>query len=453
MLREPRRRLGALRPVERIALVSVTLTPPFLVLDYRGGFGFWTTTNAFHAFGYGGALLSYTEVIGLTQVLWIAAALAAAFKSGARAGFRSPTVVALTALMLLLVGVTVTRGRLDVFAVHALLTTLVPMIAMCAVLCHPAIRRAVLRRCVLVLAIFTALVVAITLVKDARGSLLAKSSPNDIVNSSFETDVAGWAAFVGAGANAGVVSLDAPATADEGHRVLRVRVANPTTETRFAFAYGPFVDVKPGRRYYVRALVSSPPGAKANVQLAVHLENGRLLEGALRPLGNGIVAPAGTTRILEGIYSAPGDGSVRRIGLAVGRDVPRRRRAVFALDGVVLRPAEAGRGYAAAVVSGPGRTLGDRFDLVLFCCGATYTGAVLAGLVPLLATMRARRFVASGLTVVLGGALLLTQTRGAVIGLAAAGVVLALGLKQFRVQVLAFTAVAVLLFAVASVGR
>jgi hypothetical protein len=158
---------------EQLALLGVGLTPVALFVDYRIGAGLWDKTYRYVPYAENhGLAATYHEVVGATQVLWLGLAVAALTRAGTRRGFRSATVACLTALLGLLVVVTAERDRVDVFAVHALLTTLVPLIGIAAVLLSPDLDVPALRRLVLLFAAAVAVVVLGTgLVDLANGSI------------------------------------------------------------------------------------------------------------------------------------------------------------------------------------------------------------------------------------------------------------------------------------------
>lgn len=158
---------------ERLALVGVLLTPVTLFVDHRLGLGLSSNTVTYVPYDENaGQPVSYTEVLGWTQLLWVVLALVALTRRRLRRGFGSVPVAALSALVALIVGVTIALDGLDGFARHALLTTLVPLVAITGILFNPDVRLPAVRRLVFVLSAITATVVLGTLAVNAlKGTL------------------------------------------------------------------------------------------------------------------------------------------------------------------------------------------------------------------------------------------------------------------------------------------
>ena len=162
---------GPLRPLStpaNIAVIGVLLTPLTLVLDYRVGSGVISDTVTYTPYAEGNSLpVSYEQVFGWTQVLWIALGAVALSRAEWRTGFRSVSVFSLVALLALICGVTAALDGIDVFTIRGLGCTLVPLIAMAGVLLNPWIGSAGVRRLLVAFAFAVAVITAGTLAFNA----------------------------------------------------------------------------------------------------------------------------------------------------------------------------------------------------------------------------------------------------------------------------------------------
>ena len=162
---------GPLRPLSapaNLALIGVLLTPLTLVLDYRVGSGVISDTVTYTPYAEGNSLpVTYEQVFGWTQVLWIALGAVALSRAEWRAGFRSVSVLSLVALLALICGVTAALDGIGIFTVRGLGSTLVPLIAMAGVLLNPWIGKAGVRRLLVAFALGVAIITAGTLAFNA----------------------------------------------------------------------------------------------------------------------------------------------------------------------------------------------------------------------------------------------------------------------------------------------
>lgn len=157
----------------KLALIGVVLTPLTLLCDYRLGLGLVSDSVVYTPYAENGGLpVSYQQLFGITQALWLLLGLYAVSRRDLRSGFASLTCLCLAGLLVLVAVITEVLEGIDGYAVLALSSTLVPLTAMAGVLLHPEIRAAELRRLVLVFALAAAVVTAGTLAADVvRGSV------------------------------------------------------------------------------------------------------------------------------------------------------------------------------------------------------------------------------------------------------------------------------------------
>jgi hypothetical protein len=463
-LRAGRALIQELNVPERIAALGVLLTPFALLVDYRAGFSVSTSTVTYVPISEGGGRpATYEEVIGATQVLWMAAGAAGLIHPRARAGFRSVTTMSLGGLLALILVVTAAQDGLDRFAVHALAATLIPLVPLAGVLTNPQIRVAKLRLLVLGFVLLVALAALATLAQNAWGSLTYTEPPgpathgNVVPNASFENGTEGWSSFNGGGgSDPDLATTRDPRYVEQGAYSGYVTVANSERMDRYkAVAVTTPAAVEPGREYYIRAYVSGPADRTRPLRLDLLDQEGDSLSSAIRPLGNGHIkgnTAAGWT--MEGIFEPPNDGTVTKVWLTIWRVIPPRADAWWAIDGAVVRLKDENRGYSRPIEgleapSPPGTTLSDRFDLFLF--GATTdTGAALALVLLLVVAVPLGRPAQAALGLILLAALLATRTRGALLGASAGAITIALLNRRLRISVLGAAAASIALFVLLS---
>jgi hypothetical protein len=430
---------------ERIALVATFLTPFALVLDYRFGFGLWNETVTFTSRAYD-VDLTYVERIGATHVVWILAGIAALARSRTRAGFRTQTTILLVAFLATLIAVTMLNGGLDRFAVHALLSTVVPLVAIAGVLLHHEVGITTIRRLVLVLSLLTAVIVLATLARNVYTTVTTEGGAepletNLLLNPSFEVDAGAWTPFGPPGTR---VSFDVTRDgATDGARALLVSGRNDGAERRSFYAYSTPVTVAPGGLYFVQASVTAPDAGDAtSLRLGVRLEDGSITSAPFEAREARLaVRPEGSGGSLQGFVRIPAGDGGSDVSLAVWLEgVAPGERFAFTVDGGRLSP----------TTPEVGRTIGGRFDIASFCCGATNTGVGLASLVLLLPILARTLVPALLLGGVLAAGLLLTETRGALLGAIAGALVYAARFRRLRWWIAGAAAFGAVFFAVAS---
>jgi len=158
---------------ERLALVGLLLTPFALLLDYRLGLGLIEQKRTFNSYVENfGLPVSYTQVFGAAQALWIVLAIIALGRRGSRGGFASPSAVCLIGLSVLILAITASLDEVDSHTELDLASTVVPLIAIVGVLLHPSVRLKTVRGLILVFASTTAAITAGTILFDLlRGEL------------------------------------------------------------------------------------------------------------------------------------------------------------------------------------------------------------------------------------------------------------------------------------------
>ena len=174
-----------LRPAETLALIAVVLTPFALLADYRLGLAPVTQIFGFRPLiENNSATVTYQQLVGWTQILWISIGVAALALPCARGGFRSPPTVLLASFCAVVTGVTLFSGGVDRFARLALLGTLVPLLCMFGVLTNPKLRSSTVEALIAYLAGATAIVIGVSAAKDVlqnrisdRFSLFLYGSP------------------------------------------------------------------------------------------------------------------------------------------------------------------------------------------------------------------------------------------------------------------------------------
>ncbi|MBA2372263.1 MAG: hypothetical protein H0V71_11545, partial [Chloroflexi bacterium] len=160
--------VGELNAGERIALAAMLATPFALYVDYRTGAALVEDLVQYQPIGEAaGRLVSYHQVFGWTQVVWLAAGAGIAAFRGTRDAFRSLPLVLLAALLALILGVTLALGGIDRTTVVALGATLLPLIAMTAVLTGPSLRQEIRRVLVTIFVSECAAIVALSFAKKA----------------------------------------------------------------------------------------------------------------------------------------------------------------------------------------------------------------------------------------------------------------------------------------------
>lgn len=153
---------------ERIALGAILVTPFALYVDYRVGATLVDDLVEYRPIGEsGGRVVSYHQLFGWTQVVWLTAGAVTFAARTTRPAFRAVPVVLAVGLLTLILGVTVARGGIDRTTVIALGATLVPLIAMVAVLASPVVRQEVRRVVVTIFVVECAAVVLLSLAKKA----------------------------------------------------------------------------------------------------------------------------------------------------------------------------------------------------------------------------------------------------------------------------------------------
>lgn len=158
---------------ERLALVPIVLTPVALFLDYRVHLAPYDRLVTFlPILEAGGAPQHYHQLIGLTQILWLGCGLAALAGPSTRAGFQSLTVAALFSTVVVLLGSTAAQGGIDKTTGVLLTSSLLPMIAMAAILLNPHISPRWRRDLVLIAIAWTAAIVVLTIAKKAHAGTL-----------------------------------------------------------------------------------------------------------------------------------------------------------------------------------------------------------------------------------------------------------------------------------------
>jgi hypothetical protein len=174
-----------IRRIEVLALTAVVLTPFALLADYRLGLAPVTEIFGFRPLIENNAsTVTYQQLVGWTQILWISIGAAAIALPSARAGFRSPPTVLLASFCAVLIVVTAFSGGVDRFARLAILGALAPLVCMFGVLTHPKLRYGTVEALVAYLSAVTALVIGITAATDVfqnriseRFSLFLYGSP------------------------------------------------------------------------------------------------------------------------------------------------------------------------------------------------------------------------------------------------------------------------------------
>jgi O-antigen ligase len=132
----------ALSSIERIALLAVVATPLALVADYRLGLAPIVRAYSFRPVAEnGGYPISYEQLFGWTQIVWLLAGVVALMRPGTRGGFWSAPTALLVFFAAVLTTITAATTGIDQFAALALAASLVPIIAMCGLLLHPGITR------------------------------------------------------------------------------------------------------------------------------------------------------------------------------------------------------------------------------------------------------------------------------------------------------------------------
>ena len=168
-----RRAAAGRSPVEFVALAAVAATPVVLFLDYRASTNFVAWRLMYIPIGEGGGRPApYNQIWGLTQAMWLAAAVAVLFIGGWRTIVQNAQLVLLILALDVLLVASATNGGIDSTTVLNLGATLVPYVAMIAVVGHPLVTPRTARDLVTVACASGALVVVLTFAKKALAGAL-----------------------------------------------------------------------------------------------------------------------------------------------------------------------------------------------------------------------------------------------------------------------------------------
>ena len=162
-------------PVERVALAATVATPVVLFLDYRLNTDFVAEMVMYVPMGENaGRPAAYGQIVGLTQALWAVAALGVFLLAGWRKFVANAQLVVLILALDVLVAATALYGGVDSTTALTVGATLLSYIAMIAVLRHPDMRPSSLRDLTTVACVGGALVVALTIAKNALEGQLSQ---------------------------------------------------------------------------------------------------------------------------------------------------------------------------------------------------------------------------------------------------------------------------------------
>ena len=131
-----------LAAVEWIAVLAVVATPFALAADYRLGLAPVGRAYSFRPIAEnGGYPVSYEQLFGWTQIVWLLAGAVALVIRRTRQGFWSAPTALLALFAGVLTVVTAATGGIEQFAAFALCENVLPLVAMCGLLLHPGVTR------------------------------------------------------------------------------------------------------------------------------------------------------------------------------------------------------------------------------------------------------------------------------------------------------------------------
>ena len=175
ILAAAKRQAAGRSPVELIALAAVAMTPVALFLDYRGHTDFVASTVVYLPVGEdAGRPVEYAQIWGLTQAVWLAAGAGVLMLGGGRRIVRNAQFVLLILVLAVLLAASAAHGGIDSTTVLTLGATVVPYIAMVAVVCHPLIRPRTARDLATLACLSGAGVVLLTVARKALEGALAQ---------------------------------------------------------------------------------------------------------------------------------------------------------------------------------------------------------------------------------------------------------------------------------------
>jgi hypothetical protein len=179
------------QPTEVIALVALAGTPLALFADYRLGLPVADKLVTYRPFVEArGRPVTYHQILGVTQILWMVAAIASTACRPRGIAWRTLPVVALTSLLVLIVAVTQVRDGVDETTALTLSSTLLPLICIVVVTGHPILRCDARRDLITVFVATTAVVVIGTIGKDAVNGTLSERFDTFLFGSTTDTGIA-----------------------------------------------------------------------------------------------------------------------------------------------------------------------------------------------------------------------------------------------------------------------